>query len=138
MRKNESTLKGLNVNKGFVFNQIGKCYTYAHSTPLGLVRVRYQNPQVAPVAIISLRSLLRFIFNPFRGYLAPLVTAFDASGAHFPQVAPVAIQIQPLSGLDNYVINLLYFTQSGNAIYRYNLRFFVISTIGEILRNLIG
>jgi hypothetical protein len=25
--KNESTLKGLNVNKGFVFNQIGKCYT---------------------------------------------------------------------------------------------------------------
>jgi len=27
MRKNESTLKGLNVNKGFVFNQIGKCYS---------------------------------------------------------------------------------------------------------------
>jgi hypothetical protein len=27
MRKNASTLKGLNVNRGFVFNQIGKCYT---------------------------------------------------------------------------------------------------------------
>jgi hypothetical protein len=28
MRKNGSTLKGLNVNKGFVFNQIGKCYKF--------------------------------------------------------------------------------------------------------------
>jgi hypothetical protein len=26
MWKNGSTLSGLNVNKGFVFNQIGKCY----------------------------------------------------------------------------------------------------------------
>jgi hypothetical protein len=26
MRKNASTLKGLNVNGDFVFNQIGKCY----------------------------------------------------------------------------------------------------------------
>jgi hypothetical protein len=26
MQKNGSTLKGLNVNRSFVFNQIGKCY----------------------------------------------------------------------------------------------------------------
>jgi AAA15 family ATPase/GTPase len=41
------------------------------------------------VAIISLRSLLRFIFNPY---------GVGASGAHFPQVSPVAIHIQPLRG----------------------------------------
>jgi hypothetical protein len=29
-------------------------------------------------AIISRKHLLRFTFNPYRGYLAPLVTAFDA------------------------------------------------------------
>jgi hypothetical protein len=39
-----------------------------------------------------------FTFNPYRGYLAPLVTAFGASGAHLPQVPPVAIHIQPLWG----------------------------------------
>jgi len=39
-------------------------------------------PQVAPVAIISLRSLLRFTFNPY---------GVGALEAHFPQVAPVAI-----------------------------------------------
>ncbi len=40
--------------------------------------------------IISRSELLRFTFNPF---------GVGASGAHFPQVAPVAIHIQPLSGL---------------------------------------
>jgi hypothetical protein len=39
-------------------------YYVSYSTPLGLVQ-NLQNPQVSPVAIISLRSLLRFIFNPF-------------------------------------------------------------------------
>jgi len=39
--------------------------------------------------IISLRSLLRFTFNPF---------GVGTSGGHFPQVAPVAIHIQPLQG----------------------------------------
>jgi hypothetical protein len=47
-----------------------------------------------------------FTFNPFG------VEPFF----RIPQVSPGAIQIQPLSGLDNYVIYLMYFTQSGNAI----------------------
>ncbi len=51
-----------------------------HSTPLGLTLPLL--PQVSPVAIISLRSLLRFIFNPF---------GVGASGAHFPQVFLKAI-----------------------------------------------
>ncbi len=39
--------------------------------------------------IISLSELLRFTFNPF---------GVGTSGGHFPQVAPVAIHIQPLQG----------------------------------------
>jgi hypothetical protein len=34
--------------------------------PFGVGTLGTHFPQVAPVAIISLRSLLRFIFNPFR------------------------------------------------------------------------
>jgi hypothetical protein len=63
--------------------------TVSHLTPSGLARLS-QKPQVPPVAIH---------IQPLRGYLAPLVTAFGASGAHLPQVSPVAIHIQPLSGL---------------------------------------
>jgi len=53
---------------------------YSYSTPLGLARRGH----------ISHRfHLWLFIFNPFR---------VGTSGAHFPQVPPVAIHIQPLQG----------------------------------------
>jgi hypothetical protein len=48
------------------------------------------------IHIISLRSLLRF--NPFGVISLRSERKFGASGAHFPQVAPVAIHIQPLWG----------------------------------------
>jgi hypothetical protein len=54
-------------------------------------------------------------------YLAPLVTAF-----------------QPLSGLDNYVINLLYFTQSGNAIYRKICQFSSLRKISKELAKILA
>jgi len=43
----------------------GSTWGYSYSTPLGLRRLVFF-PQVSPGAIISLRSLLRFTFNPFR------------------------------------------------------------------------
>jgi hypothetical protein len=52
-------------------------------------------------------------------YKTPTFNPFGVGSFFFyilPQVSPGAIQIQPLSGLKSYVI-VLYFTQSGNAIY---------------------
>jgi hypothetical protein len=44
MRKNESTLKGLNVNKDFVFNQIGKCYKRERSPMTSWPTKRERSP----------------------------------------------------------------------------------------------
>jgi hypothetical protein len=107
MWKNGSTLKGLNVNKGFVFNQIGKCYIYQGQSkrpitirllPKSVVLISWAafktETKIANTfstgctkAIISRSELLRF--NPFgvEAYQTPL-----------PQVSPVAIHIQPLRG----------------------------------------
>ncbi|RKZ55483.1 MAG: hypothetical protein DRR08_24195, partial [Candidatus Parabeggiatoa sp. nov. 2] len=58
--------------------------------------------QVAPGAIISLRSLLRFTFNPFR---------VGASTA-FPQVSPGAIHIQPLRGCTLFAQEIRFFLKN--------------------------
>jgi hypothetical protein len=50
--------------------------------PFGVGASGAHLPQVSPVAIISLRSLLRFTFNPF---------GVGTLGAYLPQVSPVAI-----------------------------------------------
>jgi len=72
---------------GFGFSP-GFTWGYSHSTPLGLGLLEL-SPQVSPGAIISLRSLLRFTFNPF---------GVGEVGLVFPQVSPGAIHIQPLWG----------------------------------------
>jgi len=53
---------------------------YSYSTPSGLARCGHISHRL---------HLWLFIFNPFR---------VGTLGAHFPQVAPVAIHIQPLRG----------------------------------------
>jgi len=53
---------------------------YSYSTPSGLARRGHISHRL---------HLWLFIFNPFR---------VGTSGAYFPQVAPVAIHIQPLRG----------------------------------------
>jgi hypothetical protein len=70
-------LWGWNVGRTF---PTGSTCGYSYSTPLGLGRWAH---------IFHRFHLWLFIFNPFR---------VGTLGAHFPQVAPVAIHIQPLWG----------------------------------------
>jgi len=48
---------------------------------VGIIEVNWKMSRLFFLILINIPSI-----QPLRGYLAPLVTAFGASGAHFPQV----------------------------------------------------
>jgi hypothetical protein len=66
--------------------------------PFGVGTLGTHFPQVAPVAIISLRSLLRFIFNPFR--VEALIYALPQVALKLlSRVASYCVSYSTLSGL---------------------------------------